>query len=178
MLICLSQYLPFDAINDTKSFLSASFRLTFYCRRTINMRPFFWYFVSGFFFLQCFCIQITNCDVGVFDRVTGACNPVPGQSAGTYGGKLCNIPNQLPIHTYIHTYIYTYFNNFLKKETKLTRHCKSWSEEAYFVLNIYRVCPKICVPSIIVSELCFSEFGNGRCGMSSYLQFWSSTNIG
>lgn len=29
---------------------------------------------------------ITNCDVGVFDRVTGACNPVPGQSAGTYGG--------------------------------------------------------------------------------------------
>lgn len=28
----------------------------------------------------------TNCDVGVFDRVTGACNPVPGQSAGTYGG--------------------------------------------------------------------------------------------
>lgn len=52
------------------------------------------------FFLQCFCIQITNCDVGVFDRVTGACNPVPGQSAGTYGGKLCNTPNQLPIHTY------------------------------------------------------------------------------
>uniref|UniRef100_K1QR97 Ficolin-1 n=1 Tax=Magallana gigas TaxID=29159 RepID=K1QR97_MAGGI len=30
---------------------------------------------------------ITNCDVGVFDRVTGACNPVPGQSAGTYGGN-------------------------------------------------------------------------------------------
>lgn len=61
------------------------------------------------FFLQCFCIQITNCDVGVFDRVTGACNPVPGQSAGTYGGKLYNTPNQLPIHTYTcKTYIYYY----------------------------------------------------------------------
>lgn len=59
------------------------------------------------FFLQCFCIQITNCDVGVFDRVTGACNPVPGQSAGTYGGKLCNTPNQLPIHIHVKP-IYNY----------------------------------------------------------------------
>lgn len=45
-------------------------------------------------------------------------------------------------------------------------------------LNVNPVSPKIFVPSIIVSELCFFEFDNGRCSMSSNLQFGSITDPG
>lgn len=75
--MCLLEYFTFDAILKNKD----------------DLWPFFWHLCQGYFCKNIFCYQDTNCDVGVFDRVTGACNPVPGQSAGTYGGKLYNIPN-------------------------------------------------------------------------------------
>lgn len=73
------------------------------------------------------------------------------------------------LHFYVHIFWLTTYNIYIisiswKIKIYPTLQVRIITSSA---LNVNPVSPKIFVPSIIVSELCFFEFGNGRCSMSS-----------